>query len=245
MNKFENWFHQSDSCLIKQASTKIIVTTPNDSQQSLNCSEDGGLVSNRTSPRSCISANNLYSLHRLNESSSSIGGNFSNSSLGQRNASACACRKCSLFDDCDAKEAKTVMKYLRFRKVVFLIVQSQQQLSQQQFSISQFEWFCHLVNLFYLQFKRMLNKELSHFSESKSGNQISEYICNTFLGISKKQTLGICWKNNSIFQTSNKNAICQFTMLVELLRERALQLTRLHKAHWLQVVQEEERLLHP
>ena len=28
----------------------------------------------------------------------------------------------------------------------------------------------------------MLNKELSHFSESKSGNQISEYICTTFLG---------------------------------------------------------------
>ena len=34
----------------------------------------------------------------------------------------------------------------------------------------------------FFQFKRMLNKELSHFSESKSGNQISEYICNTFLG---------------------------------------------------------------
>lgn len=35
----------------------------------------------------------------------------------------------------------------------------------------------------WLQFKRMLNKELSHFSESsKSGNQISEYICSTFLG---------------------------------------------------------------
>lgn len=33
------------------------------------------------------------------------------------------------------------------------------------------------------QFKRMLNKELSHFSESsRSGNQISEYICSTFLG---------------------------------------------------------------
>ena len=33
------------------------------------------------------------------------------------------------------------------------------------------------------QFKRMLNRELSHFAESsKSGNQISEYICNTFLG---------------------------------------------------------------
>ncbi len=30
----------------------------------------------------------------------------------------------------------------------------------------------------------MLNKELSHFSESsRSGNQISEYICSTFLGI--------------------------------------------------------------
>ena len=35
---------------------------------------------------------------------------------------------------------------------------------------------------FPFQFKRMLNKELSHFSESKSGNQISEYICSTFLG---------------------------------------------------------------
>lgn len=31
------------------------------------------------------------------------------------------------------------------------------------------------------KFKRMLNKELSHFSESKSGNQVSEYICSTFL----------------------------------------------------------------
>ncbi|XP_022245748.1 cAMP-specific 3',5'-cyclic phosphodiesterase, isoforms N/G-like [Limulus polyphemus] len=32
------------------------------------------------------------------------------------------------------------------------------------------------------KFKRMLNKELSsHFSESKSGHQISEFICNTFL----------------------------------------------------------------
>ncbi|XP_063703547.1 3',5'-cyclic-AMP phosphodiesterase isoform X4 [Culicoides brevitarsis] len=33
-----------------------------------------------------------------------------------------------------------------------------------------------------LKFKRMLNKELSHLSESsRSGNQISEYICSTFL----------------------------------------------------------------
>lgn len=40
------------------------------------------------------------------------------------------------------------------------------------------------------QFKRMLNKELSHFSESsKSGNQISEYICSTFLD--KTQELDI------------------------------------------------------
>ena len=36
----------------------------------------------------------------------------------------------------------------------------------------------------------MLNKELSLFSESKSGNQISEYICNTFLG--KFSTSKLC-----------------------------------------------------
>ncbi|XP_077284341.1 3',5'-cyclic-AMP phosphodiesterase-like isoform X2 [Arctopsyche grandis] len=41
-----------------------------------------------------------------------------------------------------------------------------------------------------LKFKRMLNKELSHFSESsKSGNQISEYICSTFLD--KQQELDV------------------------------------------------------
>ncbi|GFR61573.1 cAMP-specific 3',5'-cyclic phosphodiesterase 4C [Elysia marginata] len=33
------------------------------------------------------------------------------------------------------------------------------------------------------KFKRMLNRELSHFAESsKSGNQIAEYICTTYLG---------------------------------------------------------------
>lgn len=38
------------------------------------------------------------------------------------------------------------------------------------------------------QFKRMLNRELTHLSEmSRSGNQVSEYISNTFLG---KQCLG-------------------------------------------------------
>ena len=38
----------------------------------------------------------------------------------------------------------------------------------------------------------MLNKELSHFSESsRSGNQISEYICSTFLG--KLSELFVCF----------------------------------------------------
>ena len=38
-------------------------------------------------------------------------------------------------------------------------------------------------HVFSLQFKRMLNRELSHLSEmSRSGNQVSEYISNTFLG---------------------------------------------------------------
>ena len=37
---------------------------------------------------------------------------------------------------------------------------------------------------FFFQFKRMLNKELSHFAEhNKSDNQIAEYICSTYLGI--------------------------------------------------------------
>ena len=32
------------------------------------------------------------------------------------------------------------------------------------------------------KFKRMLNKELSHFSESKSGSQISEFLLRTYVG---------------------------------------------------------------
>lgn len=32
------------------------------------------------------------------------------------------------------------------------------------------------------KFKRMLNRELSHFSDSKSGSQISEYLLKTYLG---------------------------------------------------------------
>lgn len=48
---------------------------------------------------------------------------------------------------------------------------------------TQVETMAHSLDVFHSQFKRMLNKELSHFSESsKSGNQISEYICSTFLG---------------------------------------------------------------
>lgn len=54
------------------------------------------------------------------------------------------------------------------------------------------------MEVLHLQFKRMLNKELSHFSESsKSGNQISEYICTTFLG-----------KLNSIFFVSSLLLFC-------------------------------------
>ncbi|KAF3425378.1 hypothetical protein E2986_05938 [Frieseomelitta varia] len=47
-----------------------------------------------------------------------------------------------------------------------------------------------MASIVAVQFKRMLNKELSHFSESsKSGNQISEYICSTFLD--KQQELDL------------------------------------------------------
>ena len=53
------------------------------------------------------------------------------------------------------------------------------------------------VSLFFFQFqfKRMLNKELSHFSESKSGNQISEYICSTFLGKYEKYLANLIASN--------------------------------------------------
>ncbi|KAF4518051.1 hypothetical protein B566_EDAN009001 [Ephemera danica] len=55
-------------------------------------------------------------------------------------------------------------------------------------TISDFTWLSVFVDV--TMFKRMLNKELSHFSESsKSGNQISEYICSTFLD--KQQELDI------------------------------------------------------
>ncbi|XP_013421124.1 cAMP-specific 3',5'-cyclic phosphodiesterase 4C isoform X4 [Lingula anatina] len=42
------------------------------------------------------------------------------------------------------------------------------------------------------KFKRMLNRELSHFAESsKSGNQISEYICSTFLDKQQEMDLPV------------------------------------------------------
>ena len=145
----------------------------------------------------------------------------SNSALSSKVSSkrnSCACRKCSLFnfDDCDPKEATTVIKYLRFRKVWSLYFDLKD-LSCERPHLELLCWrirnysFCfmqchvfkrddvfdtdlpfvselcvclylYLYFYLYFQFKRMLNKELSHFSESKSGNQISEYICNTFLG---------------------------------------------------------------
>merc|ERR1711935_1152072 len=50
------------------------------------------------------------------------------------------------------------------------------------------------------KFKRMLNKELSHFSESKSGSQISEYICSTFLD--KQQEVDITTLRSAQTDTS-------------------------------------------
>lgn len=37
-------------------------------------------------------------------------------------------------------------------------------------------------NSIIIQFRRMLNKELSQFAESKSANQISEFILSTYMG---------------------------------------------------------------
>ncbi|KAK4018890.1 hypothetical protein OUZ56_000930 [Daphnia magna] len=54
-------------------------------------------------------------------------------------------------------------------------------------------------------FKRMLNKELSHFSESsRSGNQISEYICSTFLVSYFSSTAGLAARWNLTVSTQTK-----------------------------------------
>ena len=49
----------------------------------------------------------------------SAGGGGSGSGGGGRRRS-CACRKCSIFnlEDCEPKEVKSVIKYLKFRKVI-------------------------------------------------------------------------------------------------------------------------------
>ena len=60
-----------------------------------------------------------------------------------------------------------------------------------------------IIIFFRFQFKRMLNKELSHFSESKSGNQISEYICSTFLGKYKNKYLS----NLIVYRIPSKNVV--------------------------------------
>ncbi|OTF81977.1 hypothetical protein BLA29_009232, partial [Euroglyphus maynei] len=52
------------------------------------------------------------------------------------------------------------------------------------------------------KFRRMLNKELSHFSETKSGSQISEYIFRTFLDKQEELDLPILQLEESSKQGS-------------------------------------------
>ncbi|XP_036365375.1 cAMP-specific 3',5'-cyclic phosphodiesterase 4C isoform X4 [Octopus sinensis] len=69
------------------------------------------------------------------------------------------------------------------------------------------------------KFKRMLNRELSHFAESsKSGNQIAEYICSTYLD--KQQELDVPTLkvedtdrpgNKDIFQKDKNRPMCQIS----------------------------------
>ena len=69
---------------------------------------------------------------------------------------------------------------------------------------------------FSFQFKRMLNKELSHFSESsRSGNQISEYICTTFLG---KKT----HKNFDLLAGRNHSAQYMFSLQCQIQLETCI-----------------------
>lgn len=56
------------------------------------------------------------------------------------------------------------------------------------------------------KFKRMLNKELSHFSESKSGSQISEFILRTY--VDKQEELDLPFlKTNEETQTSGPGTV--------------------------------------
>ncbi|XP_054709802.1 cAMP-specific 3',5'-cyclic phosphodiesterase, isoforms N/G-like [Uloborus diversus] len=58
------------------------------------------------------------------------------------------------------------------------------------------------------KFKRMLNKELSSFSDSKSGSQISEYICSTFLDKQQELDLPALW-GDEIQQNVQKQIAAQ------------------------------------
>ena len=65
-----------------------------------------------------------------------------------------------------------------------------------------------------LQFKRMLNKELSHLSESsRSGNMISEYICTTFLGKYLRNQI-------KIYQRLNLNFVNLYFKIADILSLR-------------------------
>ena len=102
------WNPQSDTCLlVPNHPTQIVVTRPDDSE-----AQDEKEDKKTTSPRSS-SANNIYKMHHECEHHNA------NLAISAKIRNSRSCRKCSLFDfDCDAKEAKTVMKYLRFRKVL-------------------------------------------------------------------------------------------------------------------------------
>ena len=115
--KGDNWplnASKSDTCLlVPNHPTRIVVTRPDDSE-----AQDEKEDKKTTSPRSS-SANNIYKMHHECEHHNA------NLAISAKIRNSRSCRKCSLFDfDCDAKEAKTVMKYLRFRKVLLQGVSS-------------------------------------------------------------------------------------------------------------------------
>lgn len=61
------------------------------------------------------------------------------------------------------------------------------------------------------QFKRMLNRELSHLSEmSRSGNQVSEYISSTFMGERDQNVISvhIAFMTLSKLKTINPLCVC-------------------------------------
>ena len=113
--------------------TRIIVTSAEDHDFSaaasskedphIGGSTDTGLDKVGTAERSTTAhslaasaAANSQSRKTSNSSTGSAGGGPVSALSSKRNS--CSCRKCSLFDDCDPKEATTVIKYLRFRKVL-------------------------------------------------------------------------------------------------------------------------------